>query len=96
MANALFWLGDNIGMSDDTGRVHIRLADSLGAQFDVSMVEAVALADQLDPAGRSRLQQAMQFIADGGRINPKDLAAWSAAGSAIAEAFTISARGGVQ
>lgn len=81
----LIWTGDNIGFGGGENPMTISLMDSLGRRKFVSLEQALAVAERIDPqSGFQRLSEALPSAAADGYLCPVDLAAWRAAEHRIA------------
>ncbi|MFL9922605.1 hypothetical protein PQR75_46845 [Paraburkholderia fungorum] len=89
----IIWTGDNIGLDGGEKPVTIGLMDSSGRRQRVSLEQALAVAERIDPeSGYQRLSQALPSTAADGYLHPVDLAAWRAAEQRIADLMYESAR----
>ena len=89
----LIWTGDNIGLDGGENPMTIGLADRSGREKFVSLEQALAVAERIDPQrGYQRLSQALPAAAADGYLCPVDLAAWRAAEHRIAALMYDSAQ----
>ncbi|MGF6879045.1 hypothetical protein [Paraburkholderia sp. MM5477-R1] len=89
----IIWAGDNIGLGGGEDHVTVGLRDSSGRQQFVSLEQALAVAERIDPqSGYQRLSEALPSAAADGYLCPVDLAAWRAAEHRIAALMYDSAQ----
>lgn len=89
----LIWTGDNIGLDGGETPAIIGLMDRSGRRQLVSLEQALAVAERIDPeSGYQRLSEALPSTAADGYLHPVDLAAWRAAEHRIAELMYDSAQ----
>lgn len=90
--NRLIWTGDNIGLDGGEKPAIIGLMDCSGRRQLVSLEQALAVAERIDPeSGYQRLSEALPSTAADGYLHPVDLAAWRAAEQRIADLMYDSA-----
>jgi hypothetical protein len=88
----IIWTGDNISLDGGENPMIIGLMDSSGRRQLVSLEQALAVAERIDPlSGYQRLLQALPSAAADGYLHPVDLAAWRAAEQRIADLMYESA-----
>lgn len=93
VADRLIWTGDNIGLDGGEKPAVIGLRDQSGRCQYVSIEQALAVAERIDPAsGYQRLSEALPSAASDGYLHPVDLAAWRAAERRIADLMYDAAR----
>jgi hypothetical protein len=89
----LIWTGDNIGLDGGENPAIIGLMDGSGRRRQVSLEQALAVAERIDPqTGYQRLSEALPAAAAEGYLHPADLSAWRAAEQRIADLMYESAR----
>lgn len=89
----LIWTGDNIGLDGGEKPMTIGLMDNSGRRKFVSLEQALAVAERIDPqSGYQRLSEALPSAAAEGYLHPADLAAWRAAEQRIADLMYESAQ----
>jgi hypothetical protein len=93
VADRLIWTGDNISLDGGENPMTIGLMDSSGRRKFVSLEQALAVAERIDPqSGYQRLSEALPAAAADGYLCPADLAAWRAAEHRIAALMYDSAQ----